>query len=777
LKKSILTIAASLILVFSAALYALFHAVTQASIESIPLDWGWLGLALIFINGYFFSLAFNRSSVGFAERLLLSIGIGFGFTVFGLILLGVSLGFSFSSVLLTQMVLLGISIVAALLRGWRPLSPQSRNLQITKPTTLQTTLAALICVFGAFALFKALVLPATEWDSLAYGVNYAKIIFENGSIPLIAGPSIGLEMSASYPPGVQLTAVVLYTFAGSANDFYYRLLAPLCGVATVLVTYKFALHLTRNRTFSVFAASLLCVIPFFWELFIQESYLMALTLMLTSCAYFFYRAYISSPEDAKKYEAIGAVFCGFAALTSYIGLAAFGIPLLYAVHKRVSLRRAVCLVAFAFVLVAPWYLRNIALLGNPFYPFFGVGNYLDQSLLTSTTQHFQDHLRIPEYLCRSVLSVLGASLIGVGIAYYSFSKRKKFDLILPYYLILVCLAIMGLYVAFPRYIVITAPSVAVIFVTYVALVCARKPRFSKLITSAVILTIVLSSAIMLPYIDTVKPPAKAGEDQSQYISRLYTEGEAWAWINANTSATDRIATFDIKEYYLQRSILPLDGYEAVPIYQMDMDINESITFLKDKGVNYVLSVPWASIGDNRMPHAYMLCPLSPYLIDPDYLPMVFFNKNGTAVYHVGPIINNPLAEAFAAQNITVTSKSMMLNFTVSNDTQPDGCQFRLAIPVDCRNGILNVCVDSPDAVTVRVWDGLLTTEQLEINSDTATPIIDRLTERLNAETPASSYSWVVDKAGYFTFTVSNPDLSAFRVIVSYDSFFESDNKS
>jgi hypothetical protein len=250
-------------------------------------DWGWLGLVLIFVNGYFLSLAFNRGSVGFAERLLLLVGLGVGFTVFGLILLGVSWGFSFISVLLIQLVLLSVSIGAALLRGWRPLSPQSRN--ITRPTTLQATLVALICVMGAFALFKAVVLPATEWDSLAYGVNYAKTIYENGSIPLIAGPSIGLEMSASYPPGVQLTAVYLYIFAGSVNDFYYKLLSPVFGLAMVLVTYKFALELTRNRTFSVFAASLLCVIPFFWELFIQESYLMALTLMLTSCAYFFYR--------------------------------------------------------------------------------------------------------------------------------------------------------------------------------------------------------------------------------------------------------------------------------------------------------------------------------------------------------------------------------------------------------------------------------------------------------------------------------------------------------
>ncbi len=762
MKQSILTIAASLMLIFSAAVYALFYAVTQASLESIPLDWGWLGLALIFVNGYFFSLAFNRGSVGFAERLLLSIGLGFGCTFFGLILLGVFWGFSFSSVLLTQIVLLGVSIGTALLRGWRPLSFQSRN--ITMLTPLQATLAALICVMGAFALFKAVALPATEWDSLAYGVNYAKIIYENGSIPLIAGPSIGLEMSASYPPGVQLTAVYLYTFAGGLSDFYYKLLSPIFGLATVLVTYKFTLHLTQNRTFSVLAASLLCIIPFFWELFVQESYLMALTLMFTASAYFFYRAYISSPADAQNFEALGAVFCGFAALTSYIGLAAFGIPLIYAVHKKISLRRAGCLIALAFVLVAPWYLRNLTLLGNPVYPFLGFGNYLDQSLLASTTQHFQNHLLIPEYLWRGVLSILGASLIGAGIVYYTFSKRRKFDLILPYYLILVCLALMGLYVAFPRYIIITAPSVAVIFITYIALVCSRKPRFSKLVTSAVIVTVVLSSAIMLPYIDTVKPPAKAGEDQSQYLSRVYPEGDAWAWINANTSQTARIATFDIKEYYLKRSILALDGSEAAPIYQMN--ITESIAFLKTKGVNYVLSVPWACIGDNRMPRAYELCSLTRYFDDPAYLPMVFMGINGTAVYHVGPVNENQLAETFAAQNITVTSQRMMLNFTVSKATQPDGCQFRLAVPVDSRNGTLNIYVNSSESVTIRMWSGLIAAEEIAETAETKSPVIE------DTASVASPFSWHIDKAGYFTFTITTLHLPEFGVMVDFTSYFE-----
>jgi hypothetical protein len=153
LKNSILALAASFILVLCTAVFALFYALTQAYLEVIPLDWGWLGLVFILVNGYFFSLAFNRSCVSFTERLLLSIGLGFGFTCFSLILLGVSWGFSFSSVLLAQLVLLCVSIGTALL-ALAPTNFQSRN--ITPLTPLQETLAALICV-------RALLRFSKQW--------------------------------------------------------------------------------------------------------------------------------------------------------------------------------------------------------------------------------------------------------------------------------------------------------------------------------------------------------------------------------------------------------------------------------------------------------------------------------------------------------------------------------------------------------------------------------------------------------------------------------------
>ncbi len=765
----------SVLLIVSTGFFAVFSALSQAPLKSIPVDWGWIGFFFVFIIGYFFSIILCGGRVGLTERLLLSIGLGFGLTFIDMILLGVFGNFTFFTILLTQVLLSIVLIGIAFHRGWRLTSAfdfKKGNLKTPKLSILRTTLIALVCVSGFFALYKTVILPATEWDSLAYGVNYAKILFESGNVPLIAGPSIGLEMSASYPPGVQLTAVFLYIFAGSANDFYYRLLSPIFGLLTVLVTYKFAMLLNKDRTLSVYAVSFLSIIPFFWEQFLNESYLMALTLMFTACSYFFYKAYVVSAADAKKYEIVGALFCSFAALTSYTGLLAFSIPLLYALHKKVGLKRTAGLVVFSLLLIAPWYLRNLVLLGNPVYPFMGIGKYLDPLLLSSTSQHFQQYLLVPEYLWTSVISKLGMAVIGVGIVYFTFSKRKQFDFILPYYLPFVCLAIMGLYVAFPRYLIIAAPSLMVIFTAYIGLLFSRKPKWSSAILAALLALLILGSAFMLPHINAVKPSAKEGETQSLYLSRIYEEGDAWAWINENTPENARVATFDIKDYYLKRSILHLDGNESAPLYQMKT-INESIAFLNQKGVTYILSVPWASIGDKRMPPAYLWCPLTRYLGDPECLPTVFIGKNGTAVYHVGLVNETEVAQTFTQKNMVLPAKHYVFNLTIKNSAVSHDAQFYLPIPVDLRNGTLTAYVNTSKPITIQLWGGLISPAELSKKAETSVPIIDWPVQALNSsgfEEP--SFTWLVDKAGYFTVRLLDKQTSlAADFNVTFDIFF------
>ncbi|MGD6806293.1 MAG: ArnT family glycosyltransferase [Candidatus Bathyarchaeia archaeon] len=746
---------------------------------SIPLDAGWIGFLFIIANGFFFSHILIRLA-GALERLLLSIGLGFGLNFSVMSLLGILGAVTFVSVLVTEVALLAILCSLAVWRGFRfhvgSLSLPKHNISFKK-MAVPFVMLILIAVLALFSLCKTVTLPATEWDSLTYGVTYARIIYQQSTVPLIAGPSIGIGMSAAYPPGIQLTAASLYALAGSANDFYYRLLSPIFSVATLLVTYKFAQQLTKNRVFSVYAISALCAVPYFWELFIQETYIMALTFMLTCSAFYFYKAYSSNAVGATKYEVLGVLFCGFAALTSYMGLFALGIILLYALHRKLSLRRLGGLTALAAFIILPWYFRNLILLGNPLYPFFGVGKYLDPLLLSSTTQHFQHYSLIPEYFWIGTLSKVGAAVLVVAIAYLTFSKRRDFAMTLPYYLLFACFVIMGVHVAFPRYLILALPALAVLFV--VLLYSVPRIRKSTKAAPAVLLTLfAFSSALMLPYINTVKPAPLTGETQPEYLSRIYEEGDAWQWINQNTPADAKIATFDIKTYYIQREVMALDGNESAPLYSLET-IGECVNFLQSRGVGYVMSVPWATIGDNRMPPAYLKCPFTRYLGDPQYLPTVFLGINGTTVYHVGPVDRDVVTQAFAAKNVTAPVKHYFFNLTIGDASNLSAAQFYLPIPVDYRNGNLTAYVNSSKPLKAQLWSGLVPPEEVGKRPGNAFPIIEWLINATDgSNTAGPSFVWSpVDKAGYFTVRILEDEASVsipFNITVDlrFTSYFE-----
>ncbi|MCX8154095.1 MAG: hypothetical protein N3E52_06660, partial [Candidatus Bathyarchaeota archaeon] len=628
-----------------------------------------------------FSYVIAKDGIDAAERLLSAIGFGFGITIVAMILIGILWEISLPTTLLMQTILFIIMLAAVLRRGLNSKSKlKLGNISIPKFSHAEAALLAAIGAYACVAIYQTLAYPAVEWDSLAYGVNYAKIIFENGRIPLIAGPSIGLEMSASYPPGTQLLAVYLYTFAGNADDFYFRILQPIFGLAAMVATYKFAAFITKNRAAAVFAIFILASIPTFWELFIHETYLMCLTFMLTMAAFFFFKAYNAEAAEAGKYEVAGTVFCCFAALTSYIGLVAFGLLLLYAVNKRLPTKRFSWLVSLAALLVLPWYTRNFLLLGNPVFPFLSIGNRLDPLLLSSTMQHFRNWSTVPFFGLISTAAKIGTAALLLAIIYLHFAKPKQFTLIFPCYLLLAGVAIMAVHIPFMRYLIIALPVLAVIFSLSIQTLFT-KPNKIKRATSIIFIALLLVSSIaVLPCINSFKPTPSRGNDKWSYLSQIFEEADAWKWINENTPPTARIATYDIKEYYIERDIFTLDGYKAAPLYRMN-NIEDAINFLKERNVTYILSVPWAAPLDTRMPPAYKWCVLTRYLGDPRYLPPVYAGLNGSAVYHVGPLEEEAVQALFAEQNLVPPLKHITVNLTITNSTALPSAKFHLPIPV------------------------------------------------------------------------------------------------
>jgi hypothetical protein len=271
---------------------------------------------------------------------------------------------------------------------------------------------------------------------------------------------------------------------------------------------------------------------------------------------------------------------------------------------------------------------------------------------------------------------------------------------------------------------------------------------------------------MLPYISTVKPQSQPGDDKYQYLSRVYEEADAWQWINENTPLTARIATFDIKLYYINRDVLPLDGNESAPLYYMKT-IDESLKFLQDKGVTYVLSVPWASPTDNRMPPAYGWCPFIRYLGDPNFFPPLFVGRNGTTVYHVGPLDGGIVSQAFALKEMVPPLKQLTVNVTIVNNTYQDFGEFYLPIPVDYRGGTITASANSSKPIQIELWNELVTTEKIE------NPAVNFMIAKSHVVNSSGignfTLNWRIDRAGYFTIRIVDNEQSldtAFNVTLN-----------
>lgn len=730
--------------------------INSSSPEKIPIDLGFIGLAFILVNGFLLSHILIIKSIDKTERLLLSTGLGFGATSLMMLLLGVIWEISISTLILAQATLFITTSIIALYKRFRQSTKEPKNPQKEKTrlklniTLLETIILAITCTYTIIAIYQTAAYPAIEWDSLAYGLNYAKIIYENKKVPLIAGPSIGLEMSANYPPGGQLLAVYLYLFAGAPNDFYYRILQPIFGIAVMTVTYKLAILITKKRTVSLFSVLILIIIPVFWDNFVLETYLMNLTLMLTLSAYFFLKAYNTPKPDKEKYDLVGTLFCALSALVSYIGLLSLGILILYALYEKLSLKRLICLVALVSLIILPWYMRNFLLLGNPIYPFFGIGARLDPLLESSTVQHFQNWLKSPLFGSISIICKLVVCLLLLILTYFTLTKRN-FTTTLTFYLLFISIAIMAFHIPFVRYLLVALPIFSIALSAAITSSISKQDLIEKSMAVTLIVLILISNINVIPFLNSAKPIYSAN-DKWDYLIQVFEDADAWKWISENTPQNATIATYDIREYYIERKVMLLDGYNAAPIYKMNT-IEEAINYLKQQNVTHILSVTWASPMDARMPPAYKWCILTRYFGDSRYLPAVFVGHRGAAVYHVGPLEEESLYEVFSQENFVPPLKHLEINVTITNQTNPPTGRFYIPIPLDYREGLMITSTNSyGHLVSIELYNGIIPNNITTNWQGSFSLVKSWPPQSINTNSVENpSFVWEVDTAGYLTF--------------------------
>ncbi|NLF89270.1 glycosyltransferase family 39 protein [Candidatus Bathyarchaeota archaeon] len=571
------------------------------------------------------------------------------------------------------------------------------------PSNLKLWLPACLAIMAVFffSFYHALSTVIVHWDALVYHAAMANIMYNEHAIPLIVGPSIGLEMSANFPPLYSALGAYVYTQIGSVQDVYLRLIAPIMGLLTVLATYKIG-EIAVGKKFGLIAALFLALTPLFFRYSIYATSYSTLTFFCTVTILFLV---LAIGRGGAKYWVASGVFFGFATLTSYIALylapflliALLAHLLIKRTSFRLSFKNSVLLLVSALLVGGVWYLRNLILVDNPIYPnaYTVLGGLNIDPLIMQTTfagikqsavvSFFGGDVSIFEqimtfltyrtsYPAISLLTVLAVILLPT-------IKNRKLWLIALWPLTLGFLVLSGVSWGFPRHIVFAMPGFALLSAVPILKLldfCRScdlsgqsnflqriNPRLPKIRVSNLLrlgLAAVLLVGLVFPSLTLVmggKVWAENLNDQvpADYLwflknpnadtwaaaSQLYPEADAWQYINANLSEGERVATVENRLYYVKNCsndyFFYLDGWEARDLYNIT-DPAQMVQFLRDRNVKFVVDVSWA-----RDHGHFEVLPLSKYLGDPSpYFPTLFNNASNPAIYNVGPI-QTPLTDS------------------------------------------------------------------------------------------------------------------------------------
>jgi hypothetical protein len=333
--------------------------------------------------------------------------------------------------------------------------------------------------------YQATTTPILHWDALVYHATMAKLMFHANGIPVIAGPSVGLQMSANYPPLFPALGAFFYCQVGAVDDLYLRLISPTAGLVTTLIVYKTASQLGSQR-FARIATLFLALAPLFIATSIFAINYMLVTFFLSATLFFLVRVIV---DGRLQYWAAAGTMCGLAFSTTYQAyffLPAMFIALVIALRTRPNRDRKAVVVKLltAGILIlcigGVWYLRNLIVVGNPIFPFavglFG-GKNIDATLLARSIEGIRtdslynffgtfefNPLVLPRFVFFNKSHFPVLSLIVLPGLFLALQQRNRAAWLVVLAFGLVPLLIVSSTIAniFPRYFIFSFPGLALV---------------------------------------------------------------------------------------------------------------------------------------------------------------------------------------------------------------------------------------------------------------------------------------------------------------------------
>lgn len=671
---------------------------TPIQVEGIPL--AFLATIEILVLGVISSHALLANEKDAIIKFLSALGLGTGFIGLITIILGI-FGSLFQLPLNIAILIFCVGFLLVAFYRQKRIEKLSiheflkahfciRKLRRPKNFRLWLLTCLAIGIIFFFCFYHALLTVIMHWDAIVYHAVMSVIMYNNHGIPVIAGPSIGIQMSANFPPLFSAVGAFYYIQMGLIEDFYLRVISPVMGILTVLATYKIG-EVLAGKKYGVISALFLTITPLFFRYSMYATSYSMLTFFGTISILFLF---LAITRGVIRYWIMCGIFYGFALLTSYLAMYIapfFIIALCFYFIKtksgvRANTKIVLLLVSSVLIIGGIWYLRNLILLGNPVYPngytllggkniepliiettFNGIKWSATRSLFGGEVSLLEKFVILITYRTHfpaiSLLTILGIALIS--------TQDKKFWLVLAWPLVSSVLILSGITWGFPRHLVFTLPGFALLSALPIAKALEKCEKYdmkrpsknaftqikSKIPVSRksdllrVGIAIILVIAFLFPsltlcmggkvYMENLRDETpddylwflkNPNAEKWTELNVSYSEAAAWKWLNEHLNEGEKVATIENRIYYVKNCsneyFFYLDGWEARTLYNIT-DLAVILQYLQSENVKYVLDVDWA-----REHGHFAILPMTQFLGTP-FFPRIIYGGS-PKIYNVGP---------------------------------------------------------------------------------------------------------------------------------------------